>query len=367
MCRYASTFNTVDVQAATVRLNKTNATLVKGQTLQLKLQGTSKKAKWYSSRKRVATITQNGKIIARNKGVTTITAQIGNKKYVSRITVETPKISKTSINLNEGESYTLKVSATSQKAKWTSINEFIATVNSKGIVTAQNEGKTKIIATISNIKYTCIVTVNRAKILTIDKNNITISDDTTILVTSRSGKALRYSFDETSIIECKWGDWGDWYNGVCSIPLYITPQMNGSTTVTITEVESGETVRVKVTVTGLSPSNLYNKSPMEERLGIYGFYVLNNILKNPNSLMVHGVYTGISNQFYSPRQLTIIDYSAMNSFGGYVRSYYGCWTDDSNYFHTGEFTKGLDECFPSGYTRLDEKKLMYIAKNVRFG
>ena len=148
MCRYASTFNTVDVQAATVRLNKTNATLVKGQTLQLKLQGTSKKAKWYSSRKRVATITQNGKIIARNKGVTTITAQIGNKKYVSRITVETPKISKTSINLNEGESYTLKVSATSQKAKWTSINEFIATVNSKGIVTAQNEGKTKIIATI---------------------------------------------------------------------------------------------------------------------------------------------------------------------------------------------------------------------------
>ena len=105
MCRYASTFNTVDVQAATVRLNKTNATLVKGQTLQLKLQGTSKKAKWYSSRKRVATITQNGKIIARNKGVTTITAQIGNKKYVSRITIETPKISKTSINLNEGDTY----------------------------------------------------------------------------------------------------------------------------------------------------------------------------------------------------------------------------------------------------------------------
>ena len=33
-----STFNTVDVRAASVKLNKTNVNLVKGQTLQLKLQ-----------------------------------------------------------------------------------------------------------------------------------------------------------------------------------------------------------------------------------------------------------------------------------------------------------------------------------------
>ena len=45
-----STFNTVDVRAASVKLNKTNVNLVKGQTLTVKIcKGTTKKARWYVS------------------------------------------------------------------------------------------------------------------------------------------------------------------------------------------------------------------------------------------------------------------------------------------------------------------------------
>lgn len=40
-----STFNTVDVRAASVKLNKTNVNLVKGQTLQLKIAGNNEKSK----------------------------------------------------------------------------------------------------------------------------------------------------------------------------------------------------------------------------------------------------------------------------------------------------------------------------------
>lgn len=83
-----STFETVDVQAATVKLNKTSATLVKGQTLQLKLQGTTKKARWYSSKTNVATVSQNGKVTAKNKGTAVVTAQIGTSKYTCRVTVK---------------------------------------------------------------------------------------------------------------------------------------------------------------------------------------------------------------------------------------------------------------------------------------
>ena len=83
-----STFNTVDVRAASVKLNKTNVNLVKGQTLQLKLQGTTKKARWYVSNTSVAVVSKNGKITAKNKGTAVVTAQIGTKKNTCRVTVK---------------------------------------------------------------------------------------------------------------------------------------------------------------------------------------------------------------------------------------------------------------------------------------
>ena len=47
----------IAVNAKSVKLNKTKITLNKGETYQLKLNGTSQKVKWKSSKTSVATVT----------------------------------------------------------------------------------------------------------------------------------------------------------------------------------------------------------------------------------------------------------------------------------------------------------------------
>lgn len=71
----------------------------------------------------------------------------------------TVKISKTKATLYTGDSTTLKISGTKKAVKWTSSKKSIATVSSKGKVTAKKEGSTTIIATVNSKKYTCKITV----------------------------------------------------------------------------------------------------------------------------------------------------------------------------------------------------------------
>lgn len=76
-----------EVQAATVKISKTKATITEGYTLQLKMLGTKKTAKWSSDKKSVATVTTKGKVTAKKVGTATITAKIGAKKYTCKVTV----------------------------------------------------------------------------------------------------------------------------------------------------------------------------------------------------------------------------------------------------------------------------------------
>ena len=111
-----TTFTTVTPATTTTTarpaLNKTAATLIKGETLQLKLSGTDVVTTWTSSDKSVASVSNAGKVTARKKGMATITAKSGGKKYKCEITVETPKLSKSSISIAEGELFKLKLTGT---------------------------------------------------------------------------------------------------------------------------------------------------------------------------------------------------------------------------------------------------------------
>ena len=98
-------------------LNKTAATLIKGETLQLKLSGTDAVTTWSSSDKSVASVSNAGKVTARKKGMATITAKSGGKKYKCEITVETPKLNKSSISIAEGELFKLKLTGTEREVK----------------------------------------------------------------------------------------------------------------------------------------------------------------------------------------------------------------------------------------------------------
>lgn len=77
-----------EAQAATIKISKTKATLIKGETLTLKITGTKKTIKWSSNNKKVATVSKSGKVKALNVGKVTITAKVDNKKYTCKINIE---------------------------------------------------------------------------------------------------------------------------------------------------------------------------------------------------------------------------------------------------------------------------------------
>lgn len=76
-----------------VTLNKTKLTLKKGKTATLKAtvsptNTANKKVTFKSSKKSVATVSSKGKITAKKKGTTTITAKCGTKKATCKVTVK---------------------------------------------------------------------------------------------------------------------------------------------------------------------------------------------------------------------------------------------------------------------------------------
>lgn len=76
------------VASSKVKLNYSRKTLVVGDKVTLKLIGNSKKVKWSSGKKTVASVSSNGKVTAKKKGKAVITAKVGKKKYKCEITVK---------------------------------------------------------------------------------------------------------------------------------------------------------------------------------------------------------------------------------------------------------------------------------------
>ncbi|MCD7715208.1 MAG: Ig-like domain-containing protein [Lachnospiraceae bacterium] len=152
----------IQAASSTVKISKTSTTLIRGQTVKLKITGTSSKVKWSSSKKSVATVNSNGKVTAKKKGTATITASVDGKKYTCKVKVITPSISDKELYLNVGCTYNLAISGTKKTVTWKSSNKKVATVNKKGKVTAKGIGATTITATVLGKKYKCVVTVTKA-------------------------------------------------------------------------------------------------------------------------------------------------------------------------------------------------------------
>ena len=69
------------------------------------------------------------------------------------------KLNKTKLTLDPGKTATLKLVNTKQQIAWSSAKKSVATVSSKGKVTAKKPGTTTITAKVKGKKYTCKVTV----------------------------------------------------------------------------------------------------------------------------------------------------------------------------------------------------------------
>ena len=124
--------------------------------------GVSGTAKFKSSNTKVATVNSKGVITGKKAGTTKITVTVGKYKKVLTVKVKKPSFSlvKSSANLKKGKKVTIKVKAApASKVTYKSSNTKVATVNSKGVVTAKKKGTAKITVKCNGITKTFKVTV----------------------------------------------------------------------------------------------------------------------------------------------------------------------------------------------------------------
>ena len=115
---------------------------------------------------------------------------VRKKKFICKVTVKQPvtsiKLNKTSATLNKGKSLTLKATvlpgnANNKSVTWSSSNEKVATVSSKGVIKAVGNGKAVIVAKAkdgSGKKASCKITVSTSS--TPSKPNLPENNETII-------------------------------------------------------------------------------------------------------------------------------------------------------------------------------------------
>lgn len=163
----------------------------------------SKSVKWKSSNKKVATVSKSGYVTGKKKGTVKITATSKKRKKVKKtikikvtnLKAKSVTMSKKSAILFPNDKTTLKATVKgsagfyNQGVTWKSSNTSVATVTSKGIVTAKKAGKATITATEKggSKKATCAVTVSGIKV---DKANKSVS--VTATVNNATEKSMHY-------------------------------------------------------------------------------------------------------------------------------------------------------------------------------
>ena len=165
-----------EVAVSGVSIDRPTAELFVGETVQLSAtitpsDATDQSIGWSTSSISIATVSKNGLVTAVAEGKATIKAFAGGKSAscvvtVSKKTVNVSSVTlnKTSLNLTKGESMTLVATvapadATNKTVSWTSSDSRVASVDSKGKVTAIGNGNATITAKAGDKDATCTVTV----------------------------------------------------------------------------------------------------------------------------------------------------------------------------------------------------------------
>lgn len=159
----------------TIKLNMTVIPLkVKQSTTKFKVSGlaTGDYVKSYkSSNKKVFTVNSKGKLTAKKKGTAKLTVTLASgKKATAKVKVQKGTVKTTKVTANTTKlvllrkgTYTLRTAltplTTQQKVTFTSSNKKIATVNSKGVITAKKKGTAKITVKSGSKKIKVTVTV----------------------------------------------------------------------------------------------------------------------------------------------------------------------------------------------------------------
>lgn len=161
-----------------IRLSDEKVELIKGQKRQISAEIAphmqSKDIIWSTTDYSIATVDDNGIIEAVKPGETKVIATVGQISATCMVTVLPIEINTLTLNHNEysmikGGKLQLTATITPENAdydiiEWTSSDNSVATVDNNGLVKAQNEGETKIIASANGKSAECSILVMSAQI-----------------------------------------------------------------------------------------------------------------------------------------------------------------------------------------------------------
>ena len=166
------TVQSTSVKTTSITGLKKKVSVEKGKTVKLKpvLNPITSQdpIKYSSSNPKIASVSSKGVIKGLKGGTAKITVKSGNKKFIVTVTVPktaTEKITgiKSELTLKKGKTSKLKPkkapSNSDDKISYSSSNKKVATVNARGIITAQKKGSTVITIKSGKSKITCKVTV----------------------------------------------------------------------------------------------------------------------------------------------------------------------------------------------------------------
>lgn len=245
--------NTLTLKKGASKVLKTKVVAAKGKV--------SQKVTFKSSNTKLVTVNAKGKITANKKktgsATVTITSAANKKKsFKVKVTVGTPvtkvKLNKNSVKLNIGKSTTLKATVSPKKPSnknivWTSSNDKIVKVNSKGQIKAVAAGKAKITATAkdgSGKRAVCTVVVPDPIVM----KNVTIANPGTINVQLSAAQPLTA---ENFVIKSKWHEKGT-FKRTCIIDSVTTTDNVNYIISLNADTEVYENSYVQITANGLN-------------------------------------------------------------------------------------------------------------------
>jgi|GEM_PF-131186 Bacterial surface proteins containing Ig-like domains len=240
-----------------VLLDKTEATLVKGETLTLTATvmpeaATNKNVTWTSSNEAAATVA-NGVVTAVASGKTTITVKTEEGEFTATcaVTVITPvtgvTLDKSEAALTKGQTLTLVATVAPAEADnktiiWSSSNEAAATVTN-GVVKAVASGKATITAKTEDGEFTatCAVTVTTPVTgVELDKTELTLTEGDTETLTATVVPADADNMNVT---------WSSSNEAIAKVANgVVTAVAEGNATITVTTAEGNFTATCAVTV-----------------------------------------------------------------------------------------------------------------------
>ena len=148
---------TVEVPA----LSDTSLTIVKNQKKKITLNGTAQKVTWSVGNEAIASVSASGVITGKKVGNTNVFAVVDGVRYICKLRVDGPYLSRKSLTMTQGTTQQLYVRATSLPVRWLTNKTSVATVSTSGEVTAKSAGTAVITAVVNGQKYTCNVTVTK--------------------------------------------------------------------------------------------------------------------------------------------------------------------------------------------------------------